>query len=808
MKSARNILLVALVYASGCASCGDNNETNNATNNATNNGTTPTNNGTTPTNNGTTPTNNGTIPNNGIPEECTPDYEFDNWDVTTDRRLIKACSPFVVDGDVNVGMGATITIDPGVEIQMASGTWFRVGGTGDGRIVANGTEEEPIIFTAQELNRAPGGWHGVRFGADVAIMSELSWVEFWYGGEEGFSTRGCLTADNDARADAVSLTNATFDSCAIGGLSSQNDVFSELSDLTFRNIEGHGIELGADAVGAVTNAFTYENVPFNRISTVDVTESATWMAQDVPYRAAQSIEVRGEDSPVLTLGAGLTLQFAGNEWLRVAGGNPGGLVVAGADGNPVVLESSADAPAAGSWLGVRLDPDTLMGTSIDAAVIRHGGEDAFSQRGCLTIDHATEGRIAVTNTVFEECAQSGVSARQEGFGFADFTGNTFRNSPHGVDLSPNAVSTIAAQTYDNVPLNRIDAKELTRSGTWVAQDVPYHVAGSIEVRGENSPVLTIEAGGVYRFDGNEWLRVGSGSAGQLVVLGTETDPVTFESFQATPAAGDWLGLRLDADTMSGTSLDHAVVRHGGEDAFSQRGCVTVDNVPAGRVSITNSTFESCLQSGVSARAEGSGFLAFSANTFADSPYGMNFSPNAISTVEDGQTYTNVPANLVQDGELTETGTWVKQSVPWDVSGSIEVRGMNQPILTLEAGTTLRFEATEWLRVGSGQPGGLVATGNAVDPVIFTSRQPTPAAGSWLGLRFDADTLNGTVVDYCVVEYAGEAAFSQRGGITLDNTGTAVAISNCVLRNNLQTDIWVDAGSTPTLTGNSGTVSGP
>src|SRR5690606_36341872 len=125
----------------------------------------------------------------------------------------------------------------------------------------------------------------------------------------------------------------------------------------------------------------------------------------------------------------------------------------------------------------------------------------------------------------------------------------------------------------------------------------------------------------------------------------------------------------------------------------------------------------------------------------------------------------------------DTQSWEKQPVPWIVVDSIEVNGEDNPVLTIEAGTVLRFPQGTWLRVGGSDPGQLIAQGAADDPVVFESSQPTPAAGSWLGIHFAGSTMNGSLLDYVHVKHAGEDAFGQEAGVTLSQTASRVTISN-------------------------------
>lgn len=76
---------------------------------------------------------------------------------------------------------------------------------------------------------------------------------------------------------------------------------------------------------------------------------------------------------MLTIDAGVPLQFDSSEWLQIGQTTAGGLIITGTVDAPVILESSKPEPTSGKWLGVYFDENTLSATSIDHLIVRHAG---------------------------------------------------------------------------------------------------------------------------------------------------------------------------------------------------------------------------------------------------------------------------------------------------------------------------------------------------------------------------------------------------------------------------------------------------
>ena len=123
-------------------------------------------------------------------------------DISANRTLYKD-TLYVLSGYIKVDSGVTLTIQPGTKIvgdtaTAGSSLWIRRGG----KINANGTAAEPIVFTSQRKpgNRKPGDWGGIiMIGRGIinrsgTILTEgpVAEAENYAGGTDNADSSGVL----------------------------------------------------------------------------------------------------------------------------------------------------------------------------------------------------------------------------------------------------------------------------------------------------------------------------------------------------------------------------------------------------------------------------------------------------------------------------------------------------------------------------------------------------------------------------------------------------------------------------------------
>ena len=84
------------------------------------------------------------------------------------------------------------------------------------------------------------------------------------------------------------------------------------------------------------------------------------------------------------------------------------------------------------------------------------------------------------------------------------------------------------------------------------------------------------------------------------------------------------------------------------------------------------------------------------------------------------------------------------------------------------------------------------------PVIFESTQGLP--GTWRGIGFKVDTLDGSSLDNVIVRHGGQSS-SFPGAVLVKTASDKVSITNSTFSDNEGFDIFLECGATPTLTDN-------
>jgi hypothetical protein len=324
--------------------------------------------------------------------------------------------------------------------------------------------------------------------------------------------------------------------------------------------------------------------------------------------------------------------------------------------------------------------------------------------------------------------------------------------------------------------------DITASTTWTADKV-YILTGDINV--DNNSVLTIQPGTVIKFNAGASLTIGYTSNATIIANGTASNPITFTSTALLPAAGAWEGLYFDSHTLNNSSLSYCLIQYAGSN--SSYGAVNIDgcDLALDHVTISNSGSYGIWTNYVNNYG---GFMTFTNSTINQTAkYGIVINAQKAGTIGTGNVLTNVPGILITgDFRSTSAQTWKNLNVPYVITNEVDIDGT----LTIEPGTTFRFDASGWLSIGYYTATTFIADGTSSLPILFSTTSTSPIAGAWRGITFYGNTQPNSKMNYCTIDYAGSNNY---GALHLVDDAS-INFTNNTVRNSSSYGILVDANA--------------
>lgn len=281
-------------------------------------------------------------------------------------------------------------------------------------------------------------------------------------------------------------------------------------------------------------------------------------------------------------------------------------------------------------------------------------------------------------------------------------------------------------------------------------------------------VLKIEPGVTILMAQSSSLRV---VEGKLVAKGTEKEPIVVTSANSTKAPGDWAAWHFGDKTNAGTELDYVKLEYGGGHDHSFKGAIDVQYQKSnGRIAITNCTFANNDQAAVYNREPKGAFAKFTNNRMSKNKHSLDVHARVLGSVGAGNVFADP---LVTHGEVEESIAWPTVDAPVIVEDDVSIGGeRTAAVLTIQPKTVLKFAETKRLNVGTKGAGGLVAK-----EVTFTSSNPSPHPGDWMGIflvRAASNVdLTGSVIEYAGAGREGRAAVDVYGASAKDIRGLNV-----------------------------------
>lgn len=251
--------------------------------------------------------------------------------ITTDETWSGTGNVHVVQCDVIVASGATLTISDGAIVKLQNTVDLLV----DGALVVSGTAENPVYFTSYRDDSIGGDtngdgssygarndWHGIAFrDTSDDTNSSISHAIIRFSGYDfGGSTRGGAIRLLEA---SPTVQHTTITDSAFCAMSADLSSFPTLSDNTFEDNARNAFCLLGGTLAA----------------------DATWNVTDTPYYLVNDVTVTIDNTLAIAPGVIIKLQNAVDLLID------GALVVNGTESNPVYITSYRDDSIAGDSNG-------------------------------------------------------------------------------------------------------------------------------------------------------------------------------------------------------------------------------------------------------------------------------------------------------------------------------------------------------------------------------------------------------------------------------------------------------------------------
>ncbi len=319
--------------------------------------------------------------------------------------LTKACSPWRVQAPGSFVSGSgnpVLTIEAGVTVELDADAYLSIGVDNPGGIVAVGTSSAPIVFTSSATNPTAGSWASVSLGSQTLSTSQIAFANFMYGGgmnNDGYSytaKAGSLMVFGD-KPLSIPIHDVTLSHNSASGLvfdGTQVMYGAGSGNLTVNDwgSGAYAFIISADAASSTPKTLTAPSGSVELICGNDcqagtggmalVDRTQTWPAIQLPYvvygQTGNGLQIEGTGSAVtLTIDAPNVLEFGttGSILVDPNGSGLGDLVAVGTTSNRIVFTSSASAPTAGAWPGIKyvVSPSGQAGSQLVDCDVKYGG---------------------------------------------------------------------------------------------------------------------------------------------------------------------------------------------------------------------------------------------------------------------------------------------------------------------------------------------------------------------------------------------------------------------------------------------------
>jgi hypothetical protein len=490
----------------------------------------------------------------------------------------------LIKNTVYVSDTAKITIAPGTQIYMDTGSAIQFGYTGSPSVFANGTVAQPITFCGRVAEK--GYWGTVTVSDGVTADSVFRNVLF----AEGGSNDVVLALDGDVTVDNVQVADSGKD-----GVSAK-DFKAGSQYLSVRGSTGYPLVLEQiAALVRIPQGGTFSSNGTNfvvlRFSTID--SDVTVHNLGVPYLQEQNIY---QNTGNLVIEPGVEWRLKSDMSIDFAYLDASSVQINGTAAAPIKF-MAVDANS--HWRNITLENKVSSNSVISYVELSGGGQGETSVLDVLSpikLDHVTLSK----NLTGLHVSTKGLAPGSSALKISETQARPILAELDGVYSLP-ADSVLTGNTIDQV---QIGAGTFTKSGTILDLGVPYYVNSALY--SGQTVALTVAAGVRFVIGADVALNLGYYD-NTVTLVGTAAKPIKFSGEQALP--GFWTGIVLASSTLSNSKIDYVEI----DDAGGDMGAALKFDT---QISVTNSKFANSAGYGIDTqRAFTAHDYAMGGNTF-------------------------------------------------------------------------------------------------------------------------------------------------------------------------------------------------
>jgi hypothetical protein len=470
------------------------------------------------------------------PSDCEP--ETIDADIESDTTWSTGeCPRVALDGNIRVLNGATLTIEPGVEVVGRSGSKLTI--KSEGTLQSNGEAGNPVLFYGDSQTK--GYWETIEIESSndnrlswtvVRDAGGGNWANVWVQGS------GRLTVENSTFANSATWGLVVEDGATLPSYSNNRSTANETAALRVATtLLG---SLDAESIHTGNDGDDWIEVP-----AADVESDATWPAPDVPYyfdgnhRLFSAVSVDPGAQVRFSAGSKLTVKSEGS--LTAEGTSDAPIAFTGADGTP------------GYWETIEFESNNADNVLRYVEVADAGGGN------WANVWVQGSGRLTVENSTFANSATWGLVV-EDGATLPSFASNTFSgNGTAALRVATTLLGSLdAASTYADGNENdwiEVPSADVESDATWPAPDAPYYFDGNHRL----FSAVSVDPGATFQFSSGSKLTVKS--EGSLNAEGTSDAPIAFTGADGTP--GYWETIEFESNNSDNVFRNAEVADAGG-----------------------------------------------------------------------------------------------------------------------------------------------------------------------------------------------------------------------------------------------------